>query len=165
LEVVRSRAGRSGTEAASLVPFAEAAARELQRITELIEALLLLARAGRTPVDLWMVLQPIARLYEAVAVAGEGEVVVERPGNAPLEVAVEAHLARLALASVLDALVQGAAHVRGTIRRVGDQIQVDFHTSLSPLPIAAAVKSALTHAGIELQGSDQQVTLLFAAAV
>jgi hypothetical protein len=162
LEVVRSRVARSGTETASLSPFAESAADELKRATELVEALVALARPARTPVDLSEVLEPLTRLYAAIAAADGGEVTFERPAFSLTRVAADADRARAALAATLDGLVRGTARVQSSVARAGDSVQVIFQCSEQPAPPSDAIRAAVA-GSIGLERSEHSVTLIFAA--
>ncbi len=51
LEVIRSRAARPDTPASAVATFGESAGHQLERLTSLLEAVLSLGRADRTPVD------------------------------------------------------------------------------------------------------------------
>jgi signal transduction histidine kinase len=164
LEVVRRRAARGGADAASLVPFAETAAEELQRATELVDSLLTLARPARGPVDLWLALQPLVRLRAAIAAADGGVVTAERSSDAALVAAVDGVTVRLALATALEAVSYGGAHVRCTVTRHGDVIEVDLRGSEPVVPLAEPVCATIAAGGVELRYSPDGITLGFPAS-
>ncbi len=115
LEVVRSRAARGTGDIASIGRFAESASGELERVAELVQALLELARPLAAPVDLWSALRPLVAHHNAIAVAeasdgadggNEGAmaaVTLEPRGDAVLTVAADPTVARVVLAAALDA--------------------------------------------------------------
>jgi hypothetical protein len=142
--------------------FAESAADELHRATELVEALLSLARPVRRPVDLWVVMQSLGTLHNAIAAQDGGVVTVERSPDAELETSADGDAARLALATALDAALVGAADVRCEMLRSDTAIVVTVHGSEPPAPIPDPVRAALADNGIELECSHTSLTLRFA---
>ena len=73
LEVVRSRSARAGAEAASVRPFAESAAAQFERLSEVTDALLALARPAREPVNVVESWNAVAALtVPAIARSGGG---------------------------------------------------------------------------------------------
>src|SRR6478609_6711739 len=65
LEVIRSRAARPDTPASAVATFGESAGHQLERLTSLIEAVLALGRAERTPVDVGVTLRRVVTLCGA----------------------------------------------------------------------------------------------------
>src|SRR5437762_1055575 len=65
LEVTRSRAARPDAPASAVAQFAEAAAQQLERLTTLLEAILALSRAERTPADVGATLKRVSALCSA----------------------------------------------------------------------------------------------------
>lgn len=106
-------------DAATLAPYAAEAGAQAERAIPLVEALVALARPAVTPVDLYEILRPIARLYQAVAEAGEGALQLDPAPNPPVLSSAGGHAARLALATALDLLVEPGARVRIAVRREG----------------------------------------------
>jgi signal transduction histidine kinase len=162
LEVVRSRAARGGSDVASVACFAESAADELRRATELAEALLTLARPVRRPVDLWGVMQPLGTVRNAIAAQDGGAVIVERPPHAELETSADGDATRLALAAALEATLVGAARVRCELERSAAAVVVTVQGSQPPAPVPDPVRAALVENGIELECSHTSITLRFA---
>jgi len=160
--VVRSRAARGGSDLTSVACFAESATDELRRATELVEALLSLARPVRKPVDLWVVMQSLGTLRNAIAAQDGGVVTVERSPDAELETFADGDATRLALATALDVALIGAAGVRCEMQRSGTAIVVTVHGSEPPAPIPDPVRAALADNGIELECSHASLTLRFA---
>jgi len=105
LEVVRSRAARAGTDAASLGSFANAAADQLEAVTARAEAVLYLARPAKDPVDVAVVLKHLAALLVPATRANGGRLTVEvGPSSAPTT--APGQPTRLALAAGLLALIK-----------------------------------------------------------
>src|SRR5687767_14530504 len=75
LEVVRSRCERGNVEPPAILPFATAAAGELERVARLVESLLALSRPARQ--DLAVLAAPVITLYDALANAEGGSVVLD----------------------------------------------------------------------------------------
>jgi signal transduction histidine kinase len=163
LEVVRQRAARPGADLAAIVPFVEAAAGEVEKIVELVGALLALARPVSTPVDLWSILRPLVALCHAIAAPDGGSVTVDRPTDVSVETATNGDAARLALASALEATLDGRGAVHCRVERLGDKVAVHVHgeggTSAIPEPVQAAIASA----GIQLRDNSDGITVLFPA--
>lgn len=113
LEVIRSRAARSGAEAAPVAPFAEAARQQLERLTTLIEAVLALGRAEREPVDVRAVLRRVATLCNASSSTSDGAVEVVGADGEPVVTPVRGEVVRLALAGPLLELVTSNGTMRG----------------------------------------------------
>jgi hypothetical protein len=105
LEVIRSRARRAGADGASLTPFADAAGQQLERLTNLLEAVLALGRAEREPVDVAVVLRRIATLCNASSSSPEAAIEVVHALGDPAVTPVRGEAVRLALAGPLLELV------------------------------------------------------------
>lgn len=105
LEVIRSRAARPGAASAPVAPFAEAARQQLERLTNLIEAVLALGRAEREPVDVGAVLRRVATLCNASSATSDAAVEVVGADGDPLVTTVRGEVVRLALAGPLLELV------------------------------------------------------------
>jgi hypothetical protein len=147
---------------ATVAGFAESATAELHRATGLVEALLNLARPVRRPVDLWVGVQPIVTLRNAISTRDEGAVLVERPVDADLSVSAGGDSIRLALATALELMPSGEAPVRCEIERSATEIVVTVHGSQPPAPVADRVRAALAADGVELECSRNGITLRFA---
>src|SRR5918993_5991538 len=78
LEVIRGRSARPDAPAAAVASFAEASAHQLERLTNLIEAVLALGRAERQPADVVVTLRRLAALCGASASSSDAEVLVEQ---------------------------------------------------------------------------------------
>lgn len=163
LEVVRSRAERGGEQGATLSRFASAAATEAERVTALVEALLAVSRPGRRPVDLWMVIQPLAALHAAIAAPDGGAVTAERPGELVVETSADPAAARLAVASALEAIVRDGAAVRCVVASRDGQLTVSV-LGAPPAPVEPGLRDALARAGIALEPVPDGLRVLFAPA-
>jgi signal transduction histidine kinase len=74
LEVIRSRAARPGTPASAVAQFGDAAGQQLERLTTLIEAVLALGRAERSPADVGTTLRRVVALCGATASSADAAV-------------------------------------------------------------------------------------------
>lgn len=151
LEVVRSRCERGNVEPPAVLPFATAAAGELERVARLVEALLALARPARR--DLAVLAGPVITLYDALANAQGGSVVLDLSEGAT-GINMAADDARAALAATLDDMVGPGVAIRVHIARDGDRVAARFSgPSVRPkLPV-----------GVRLQSEPSGLTLLFPA--
>src|SRR4051812_46861727 len=80
LEVIRTRAERADTPASAVAQFAEAAGHQLERLTSLTDAVLVLGRAEREPVDVALTLRRIAVLCSASSSSSDAAVGVDEEG-------------------------------------------------------------------------------------
>lgn len=151
LEVVRSRCERGNVQPPAILPFATAAAGELERVARLVEALLALARPARR--DLAVLAGPVITLYDALANAEGGSVVLDlSEGATGIDMAADD--ARAALAATLDGMVGPGVGIRVHIVRDGDRVAARFTgPSVRPkLPV-----------DVRLQSEPSGLTLLFPA--
>lgn len=151
LEVVRSRCERGNVEPPAILPFATAAAGELERVARLVEALLALSRPARR--DLAVLAGPVITLYDALANAEGGSVVLDLSEGAT-GIDMGGDDARAALAATLDDMVGPGVAIRVHIARDGDRVAARFAgPSVRPkLPV-----------DVRLQSEPSGVTLLFPA--
>ena len=151
LEVVRARCARGAVEPSAVLPFAETAASELDRVARLVDALLALARPGGS--DLAGIAAPVITLYDALASAEGGSVAMDlSEGGTGIDIAADE--ARAALAATLDEMVGPGVAVRVHVVRDGDRIAARFSGPRVTPKLPADVR---LHA--ELSG----LTLLFPA--
>lgn len=160
VEVVRQRARRPGVDASTLVPYAEAAAAELGRAAERIDALLTLARPAHAPVDLIAVLEPLGALYGAIAAQTGGEVRIEHLQTAVMESDAEPDAVRFALAAVLDAAVADA-NVRCRLDGRGERWAVEIRCAQGDIALPASVRRAIVDAGMMLSDVEHGIVILF----
>lgn len=151
LEVVRSRSERKHVESADVLPFARAAAGELERVSRLVEALLAVSRPARA--DLAVLAGPVITLYDALANAEGGSVVLDLSEGAT-SIETSADDARTALAVTLDGMLEPGVAIRVHIARDGDQVAARFWgPRVTPkLPV-----------DVRLQSEPSGLTLLFPA--
>ncbi len=151
LEVVRSRCTRQTVEPAAVLPFATAAAGELERASRLIDALLALARPARS--DLAVLAGPVITLYDALASAEGGSVSLDlSEGSTGIDMAADD--ARAALAATLDHMLGPGVAIRVHISGNGDRVLARFAgPRVNPkLPV-----------DVRLQPEPSGLTLLFPA--
>jgi signal transduction histidine kinase len=185
LEVVRSRAARGAGDLASVGRFAESASGELERAAELVQALLELARPLAAPVDLWGALRPMVVLHNAMAIAeskrdsSDGSdaagpaVTLEPRSEAPLTVAADPMVLRVALASALDAAAKARtptlvrcsieAHDDGERGRVGRVIAL-LRCTAPPPPLDDVVRDTIEGGDVVLEATPNGMMLIFRAA-
>ena len=151
LEVVRARCARGSVEPSAVLPFAETAAGELDRVARLVDALLVLARpAGH---DLAAIAAPVITLYDALASAEGGSVAMDlSEGGTGIDMAPDD--ARAALASALDDMVGPGVAIRVHLARDGDRIVARFSGPRVTPKLPSDVR---------LQAEPSGLTLLFPA--
>ena len=151
LEVVRSRCERGSTDPSALLPFATAAAGELERVARLVEALLAVSRP--TLPDVAALAPPLVTLYDVIASAEGGSVEMDRiEGDAGIDVAADD--ARAALAATLDSMIGPGVSVRVRVARDDDRITVR---------VAGPRTTPKVPSTVRLQPGAAGLTLLFPA--
>ena len=151
LEVVRSRCERETVEPRAVLPFATAAAGELERVSRLIDAVLALARPARN--DLAVLAGPVITVYDALARADGGSVAMDlSEGATGIDIAADD--ARAALAVTLDEMLGPGVAIRVHIAGDGDRVAARFSgPPVSPkLPV-----------DVRLRAEPSGLTLLFPA--
>jgi signal transduction histidine kinase len=151
LEVVRSRCERGKFEPAAVLPFAEAAAGELERVSRLVDALLALARPAQP--ELALLAGPVITMYDALANADGGSVAMDlSEGRTGIDMAADD--ARAALAATLDEMLEPGVAIRVHVARDGDRVAARFS--------GPRVKPKLP-VDVRLQSEPSGLTLLFPA--
>ena len=162
LEVIRSRARRAGAEGSSLAPFADAAGQQLERLTNLLEAVLALGRAEREPVDVAAVLGRIATLCNASSSSPEPVIEVALGLGDPAVTLVRGEVVRLALAGPLMELIEsngagvgrsrsamgGPVRCTVSIGPAGDVIVVTMHAAGRKPAMPDALAEVVRAAGV-----------------
>jgi signal transduction histidine kinase len=161
LEVVKSRSARAGAEAASLVPYAAAAAGELERTIPLVDALLALARPLSTPVDLRATIQPFLVLYGAIARAGGGSLDLVYEAE-QMFVNADGDTVRALLAEALDVTVGANLEVAGRISGSEGSISIRL-VGGAGRPIASRMEALAAQHDIRLNSDEDETLLLFPA--
>ena len=151
LEVVRSRCERGSVDPPAVLPFATAAAGELERVSRLVDALLAVARPARN--DLAALAGPVITLYDALASAEGGSVAMDlSAGVTGIDLAADD--ARAALAATLDEMVAPGVAIRVHIVGDGDRVAARFSGPRVTPKLPADVR---------LQPEPSGLTLLFPA--
>ncbi len=150
-------------DAGAIAPFADAAAAELARATELLDALLALARPAPAPVDLGRTLRPLGVVYAAIVAGDGGSVTMEHVGVAAAESDVDGDAARLVLATALDAAACGAAAVHCTVGRYGDAVLIRVSGGESGA-LPGDLQTVAAEAGIQLECGSGEITIRFPAS-
>lgn len=161
LEVVRSRSARAGTEAASLSPYAAAAAFELERTIPLVEALLTLARPLPNPVDLRLAILPLALLYGAIAVAAGGSLRIDYEAE-QMFVRADGDAVRALLAEALDVTVGANLEVTGKLGASDGSFSLRM-VGGAGRPIAGKMERFAVAHDILLSSDEDETALLFPA--
>ena len=113
LEVIRSRAARVDAPASVVAPFGDAAGQQLERLTTLIEAVLALGRADRTPADVGATLRRVVVICGAAASSADAAVVlVDRDVVGSALTRVHGDVVRLALMAPLLNMVASTGGAR-----------------------------------------------------
>jgi hypothetical protein len=165
LEVVRSRAGRSETDAVEIRPFAEAAAAELESVIQSAEAMLALARTPRGQADVARITRDVAVLASRSAPAEEGKRLtvdkgVERLGTT----SAPASAARLAIAAVLMAALEVSKDVVCSAAGEGGAVAIRVacgERDGSSFALSDEVVSTAYSAGVHLDISESGATITF----
>lgn len=173
LEVIRSRAGRPDAPASSVAPFAEAAGQQLERLTNLIEAVLALGRPERTPADVGLTLRRIATVCSASASSADAAVeLTEDDGwrGGSTVTRVPGDVVRLALLAPLLDAVAGvdrsvrASAVRCTIGGDDGQVLVTIGAPGRRSGMPAAVADVVRAGGVSWTEGPQDLSLAFPRA-
>ena len=110
LEVIRSRSARADVPATAVAKFGDAATQQLERLTTLIDAVLAVARADRSPADVGLTLRRVITVCDASASSADAK--VSLVGEAETGVAltrVPGDVLRLALMAPLLDIVTGVS--------------------------------------------------------
>jgi signal transduction histidine kinase len=161
LEVVRSRTVRGGTDVGALVPYATAAAQELERAIPLVEALLALARPLPNPVDLRLAMQPLLVLYGAIAKAGGGSLAVVYEAE-HMFVTADCDTVRALVAESLDVSVGANLEVAGKVGESDGAISLRL-VGGAGRPIATRMEQLAAEHHIRLNSDEDETLLLMPA--
>jgi signal transduction histidine kinase len=148
LEVVRSRCERGSADPTALLPFATAAAGELERVARLVEALLAVSRP--TLPDVAALAPPLVALYDVIASAEGGSVAMDQiEGDAGIDMAADD--ARAALASTLDSMIGPGVSVRVRVTRDDGDVAVRVAGPRTHPKVPRAVRLQPEAAGLILR--------------
>jgi signal transduction histidine kinase len=169
LEVIRSRATRPGSAAADVAPFAEAAGQQLERLTNLLEALLALGRSERGATDVSFALRQMAILCGAAS-SGAGAPVEVRLAGGEMDgmmTRVSGDIVRLTIGATLADAVAGTDRtsragavvctIDGNATHVLVTVEADGRRVRLPDGIAEAARAA----GVQWSEDPQHLSLAF----
>ena len=162
LEVIRSRADRPEAPATSVAPFGHAAGQQLDRLTILVEAVLTLARADRSPADVGATLRRVVALCGAAASAADASVeLVDTLAIGSSQTSVHGDIVRLALMSpLLDVVtaIDRSHRLSGVTCTLGgddEVVEVVIAAGGRAVPMSEGVAEVLRGAGVRLsEGKD-----------
>ena len=166
LEVIRSRAARPDTPASAVANFGESAGHQLERLTTLIEAVLALGRAERTPIDVGLVLRRVVTICSASTSSDDATVkLVEDAGLGSSVSPVSSDVVRLTLlAHLLDLVVSPArgtalSEVTCVLSSGDDGVQVRFSAPGRRASTTEALAEIMRSAGIRwTEGNELSLT-------
>lgn len=164
LEVVRGRAAQPEQPAAAVAGFAASAATQLDRVIDMNEAMLALARRARDPVDVAGALRHIAALLVPVAEAARLPLAVTTASDGMAAAgATPAVIVRTILARVMLALMDaGGGTMHLATREEGIVVRAACtHGTIELDPRAADVAAG---AGVDISAGGPELTLTFPVA-
>ena len=161
LEVTRSRA-RSGADGGSLAAFTDAAAEQLELVSERVDALLSLARTPRPGVDVAATLGSLARLL--LPAAKSDNIPLRIVGyERPAPTAAPAVATRLALASGLLALIKEGGGRCVLASEKGETVVRFSHESAGTCSLGDDTVSAIAAHAIRTNRSGSDLLIIFPA--
>jgi signal transduction histidine kinase len=167
LEVVRSRAAKSGAAAASIVSFASSAADQLDAVVDMTEALLALARPPREPLDVLETVKALASLLAPSARAAGGSLRLETPSRDVVVKSVRAsgNVVRVVVGGALLAALACKGDVRCRVE-AGEEtvVSIDCLDAEAPLELADEVQAVAAAAGVRVQQERHSFSLVFPRA-
>lgn len=166
LEVIRSRAARPDTPASAVASFGESAGHQLERLTSLIEAVLALGKAERTPVDVGLTLRRVVVICGASTSSDDASVtMVEDASIGSTFSRVSSDVVRLALLAPLLDLVTSPArgsalsNVTCTLSSDTDGVQVRIAADGRSPSMSPSLAEVLRGAGVRFdEGNDLSLT-------
>ncbi|MEO5813975.1 MAG: hypothetical protein ABIT20_01720 [Gemmatimonadaceae bacterium] len=171
LEVIRSRAARPDVPASAVLAFSEAAAQQLDRLTNLIESVLAVSRSERTPADVALTLRRITTLCAASSSSSDALVSMIDTGSVgSATTRVRGDVVRLALlAPLLDVVVgsdraKRASEVTCTLSGDDDAIQVVIATADRRTMLSENIAEVARSAGVRWTEGEQDLSLAFPRA-
>ncbi len=162
LQVIASRAERSGADAAALAPFATSAGTELDRATGMVEALLHLLRLPAAPEDLSTSVLAVGSVYATAALRTGGTLLVRGERSNVGAPAASALAVRTALALALDSAVADGGEVDVTIDDQ-QELVVRVRRGEGLRELDAASVATLSDAGIAAEHASNEYILHFPA--
>jgi hypothetical protein len=172
LEGVRSRAAKADAVAGAVSPFASSASDQLELVIEMADALLLLGRAPREPVDLGATLRHLAAILGPSGRSEGGSLGVEDHGGEVKSVRPAGHHVRQLVGAAMLAALRPEGemrrrHVRCRVEAGEDAVvtveRVD-DASTEPLQIEPEITAAATEGGIRVHSEGHAISFAFARA-
>jgi hypothetical protein len=164
LEVVRSRASRNegGASVGSIANFAESAGGQFARLSDMAEALLMLGRPPREPVEVPATMKQLVVLLEPVAnVEGHALAVSEASGAGAVR--ARGNVVRLVLARALLAALDQKTDVRCDVE-LGDDAVVRITAGGDAIQIPADICAAAARSSIRIESDGGCISLAFPRA-
>ena len=163
LEVVRSRAERADAPASSVQRFAESAAQQLEGLIRMSDALLVLARPVREPMDVSGTLTRLATLL-GPSTAAEGGSLRLHGGDDELLAGIRGNAVRLGAAAALLAALERKAVTECRLEG-GNEIVIRVTSSTGgAVVVPPAITQALSAVGVRLDETDAGCALTFSRA-
>ncbi len=162
LEVVRSRAKRPETQVPAIVKYADAAADQLGAVIVMSDALLMLARTVRTPVELAPVLKHMGALLAPAARADGRQLDMDGTLDGLGITSANGDAVRLAIGSSLLAGIEGSTHVRCTAADSSEVPALRIEScDGKPLAVVGAVVVAAAEAEIRITVESSAISISF----
>jgi signal transduction histidine kinase len=161
VEVIRGRSSKPDAPAAAVAQFAEAAGQQVERLANLVEAVLALGRAERQPVDVAVTLRRVATVCGASSSPADAAVLVEVGDVESAVTTVHGDAVRLALAAPLLELVAGtdraarATAIRCVVSAAEGATVVTVSADGRMAAMPEAVADAVRAAGVRWTGGAQ----------
>lgn len=160
LEVVRSRAAKPDTAAASVARYANAAVAQFDEVMELSAALLSLARQARVPVELGPTIRDIAVPLQRAAKSDGRRLELASAFDELGVTSAQGNAARLAIGASLLAGIESSAHVE--CRALPNAtLRIGSCDGAALRPPSAAVIDAVADAGIRIEAESSAISIRF----
>lgn len=163
VDVLRSRSGKDGP-AASLAPFAENVAAQLEALISMTEGLVALMRPVHEPADVGALVAHLVAVL-GPAVAEGGSLRLQRvEGVDDVSTTVPGEVARLAIASVLLSAAEQGGKIQCRLARTEDELSLAVTGAGAPLEVDGDVAMASAEAGLRIEQRPEGTSLIFPAA-
>ena len=162
LEVVRSRSARSNGEASSVRSFAESATGQFERLSDMSEALLMLCRAPREPVEITATVKHLVALLDPVAKV-DGHAIEVSEANGAGAVRARGNVVRLVLARALLAALDRKVDIRCHVE-LGNDAVVRISAGSEAITVPTDVTDAAARSSIRIDSDGDCISLAFPRA-
>jgi hypothetical protein len=163
VDVLRTRSAKRGS-AASLAPFAENVAAQLDALISMTEGLVALVRPVHEPADVGAVVAQLVAVL-APAVTEGGSLRVQRAeGIDDTTTTVSGDVVRLTIASVLLAAVEQGGKVQCRLARTAEELLLTVARTGAPVEVEGDVAMAAAEAGLRIDRRPEGLTLTFPAS-